>query len=155
MHTKMMKTKILTLEEWYELRKNGSSMFRFWAITLELEILLNMYVQSLRSGNFDLYCDCLTKMCPWCFVMARTNYARWLPVHLRDMTTLHNTHPEIAREFRNGNFVVQKSCRTFSSVAIDQAHEQFNAIVKGDGGAVGLTENPSALRQLLVPKFQE
>ena len=33
---------------------------------------------------------------------------------------------------------------------IDQAHEQNNAFVKGDGGAVGLTDNPSALRQWMI-----
>ena len=35
-------------------------------------------------------------------------------------------------------------------MAIDQAHEQNNASVKGDGGAVGLTENPAALRRWMV-----
>ena len=35
-------------------------------------------------------------------------------------------------------------------MAIDQAHEQNNAIVKGDGGAIGLTEDPSALRRWMV-----
>jgi hypothetical protein len=34
--------------------------------------------------------------------------------------------------------------------AIDQAHEQNNAIVKGDGGAIGLTEDPAALRRWMV-----
>ena len=29
-------------------------------------------------------------------------------------------------------------------MAIDQAHEWLNAVIKGDGGAVRLTENPSA-----------
>ena len=38
----------------------------------------------------------------------------------------------------------------FSGIAIDQAHEQNNASVKGDGGAVGLTENPAALRRWMV-----
>ncbi len=38
----------------------------------------------------------------------------------------------------------------FSSMAIDQAHEQHNAIVKGDGGAVGLTQNPEALKRWMV-----
>jgi len=33
---------------------------------------------------------------------------------------------------------------------IDQAHEQNNASIKGDGGAVGLTDNPSALRRWMV-----
>ena len=38
----------------------------------------------------------------------------------------------------------------FSGIAIDQAHEQNNASVKGDGGGVGLTENPAALRRWMV-----
>lgn len=38
----------------------------------------------------------------------------------------------------------------FSSIPIDQAHEQNNACIKGDGGAVGLTDNPSALRRWMV-----
>ena len=33
---------------------------------------------------------------------------------------------------------------------IDQAHEQNNAYIKGDGGAVGLTDNPSALRSWMI-----
>ena len=37
-----------------------------------------------------------------------------------------------------------------SALAIDQAHEQNNASVKDDGGAVGLTENPAALRRWMV-----
>ena len=41
---------------------------------------------------------------------------------------------------------MNKTLKRFSSIAIDQAHEQNNAMVKGEGGAVGLTENPNALR---------
>lgn len=33
----------------------------------------------------------------------------------------------------------------FSSITIDQAHEQMNACIKGDCGAMGLPDNPSAL----------
>ena len=36
-------------------------------------------------------------------------------------------------------------------MALDQAHEQVNALVKGEGGAFGLTDNnPSALRRWMV-----
>lgn len=35
-------------------------------------------------------------------------------------------------------------------IATDQAHEQKNASVKRDGGDVGLTENPAALRRWIV-----
>ena len=50
----------------------------------------------------------------------------------------------------SGSFTVRKTGRKFSAMAIDQAHEQNNAMVKGDGGAVGLTENPSALRRWMI-----
>ncbi len=46
--------------------------------------------------------------------------------------------------------MVHKSAREFSALASDQAHELKNAIIKGDGGAIGLTEDPSALRQWMV-----
>ena len=35
------------------------------------------------------------------------------------------------------NFVVQKTLSPFSPIALDQAHQESNAIIK-DGGAVGL-----------------
>ena len=46
--------------------------------------------------------------------------------------------------------MVHKTTRTFSSIALDHAHEQVNAIIKGEGGAVGLTENPAGLRRWVV-----
>ena len=39
---------------------------------------------------------------------------------------------------------MHKTKRSFSSTKIDQAHEQNNKVVKGDGGAVGLLQNPKA-----------
>ena len=45
---------------------------------------------------------------------------------------------------------ITKTTHVFSGIAIDQAQEQHNASVKGDGGAVGLTENPAALRRWMV-----
>ena len=58
--------------------------------------------------------------------------------------------PTVFAEFMKGNFVVKKTERRFSVIAIDQAHEQNNASVIDDGGAVGLTENPAALRRWMV-----
>ena len=66
------------------------------------------------------------------------------------MVTLKDVHPTVFAEFMKGNFVVKKTERRFSVIAIDQAHEQNKASVKDDGGAVGLTENPAALRRWMV-----
>ena len=41
-----------------------------------------------------------------------------------------------------------KSSRTLSALAIDQAHEQAN--IKGEGGTIHVTWDPSALRRWVV-----
>ena len=63
---------------------------------------------------------------------------------------LSHFHPDIHTEFVKGHFTVKKTSNAFSNLAIDQAHEQNNAVVKDDGGAVGLTECPAALQRWMV-----
>lgn len=70
------------------------------------------------------------------------------------MESLGKEIPSLATEFRKGHFVVQKSYRAFSSIPIDQAHEQNNKVVKGDGGAIGLTENACKSSEELTKKKQ-
>jgi len=70
------------------------------------------------------------------------NNARWLSVHCTDICELY---PDVYAEFPNGSFVVHKTKRLFSSITQDHAHEQVNAGVKDEVGAVGLTKNPAAL----------
>ena len=117
---------------------------------MELEVCILTYVRSLREANFAMYLDALTELAPWFFALDHTNYARWIPVHLRNMAELPKVHPDIYTQFNCGHFTVQKTKRVFSAIPIDQAHEQNNACVKGDGGAVGLTDNPSALRRWMI-----
>ena len=117
---------------------------------MTFELLILLFVRSIRETNFELYREALSELVPFFFALGHTNYARWLPVHLRDMALLETKHPEMALKFKNGHFAVHKTERMFSAIAIDQAHEQYNKVVKGDGGAVGLTEDPSALRRLMV-----
>ena len=109
-----------------------------------------IFVHSLCVASFAMYLDTLTELVPWFLALDHTNYARWIPVHLRDMAELPNRQPDVAKEYNSGKFVVHKTRRVFSSIPIDQAHEQNNALIKGDGGAVGLTNNGSALQRWMV-----
>ncbi|KAL7373171.1 hypothetical protein ABVT39_000586 [Epinephelus coioides] len=84
------------------------------------------------------------------FALDHTHYSRWLSVHVRDMMVLSDKHPAILEEFCAGKFVVHKTSHKFSAIAIDHCHEQNNALIKGSGGAAGLTENPGALRRWIV-----
>ena len=59
-------------------------------------------------------------------------------------------HPEVGAEFSEGKFVVHKTQHSFSGIPLDQAHQQNNKRVKGDGGVVGLTENGAQLQRWMV-----
>ena len=141
---------MMSFDNWCNQQVSATPHFQYWHTALQLELLLLVFLKSLRAADFDLYIDALSKMLPWFFAMNHSNYARWLPVHLRDMRSLEQLVPHVASEFKKGLFTVKKTPKRFSSIAIDQAHEQNNAMVKGDGGAVGLTENPNALRRWML-----
>ena len=79
------------------------------------------------------------------FALDHVHYARWLPIHIRDMVALKTMHISVYNEFKKGNFVVQWSVHLFSRMAVDQFHEQLNKCIKVDGGLVGLTEDPVVL----------
>ena len=128
-------------EEWCIRRSRETVHFNYWFKTLSLELLMLRFNRSLREGNFQLYVESLAEIMPWMFALDHTHYARWLSVHIRDMTSLSNTHPDILSEFNSGKFVVHKTRNKFSAMAIDQCHEQNNAMVKGSGGAIGLRQS--------------
>ena len=133
----------MSVEAWHDERVLNCPQFQYWATTKELEVCILTYAQSLREATFEMYLDALTELTPWFFALDHTNYACWILVHLMDMAELPKTHPDIYGEFHSGHFTVQKTNQVFSAIPIDQAHKQNNACVKGDGGTVGLTGNPS------------
>ena len=71
-------------------------------------------------------------------------------MHIRDLHALEKPHPSVHQVFMKGNFVARQSNRPFSALALDQAHEQLIGGLKGDGGMIGITEDPSELKRLLV-----
>ena len=101
--------------------------------------------QSMKGTSF-----CMWRLW-WLFhSLDHHNYVRAIAIHLRDMIMLRDKHPGIFAEFCKGKFTVNKTQRPFSRTALGESHEQNNAWVKGDGGAVGLTENSSALLRWMV-----
>ena len=139
-----------SFEEWKKRRIEASPLFNYWYLVMELVLTVLTFVQSIRQGDVVLYCDSLERLITWFFALDHMHYARWLSVHPRDMLALPDRHPQIAEEFRNGKFVIHKTQKPFSAIALDHAHEQNNKIVKGDGGSVGLTENSSELLRRMV-----
>lgn len=132
---------------WCINRSEESPQFKYWATTLKFELQILIFIRSLPEDNFSLYIQSLEAVIPWLFALDHTNYSRWLPIHVRDILNLKLQHPEVAKEFGSGKFVIHKTSRRFSAMAYDQAHEQNNALVKGLGGVIGLTESQAALNK--------
>ena len=141
-----------SLKDWC--KQNSQPMFKFWFTVLQLQLYVLIFVHSIRTGNFNLYVQSLTRLVPLFFSLHpfHFNYSLWISVHVRDMMTLSHLHSSIYAEFMKGHFTVQKTDSSFSNIAIDQAHEQHNCIVKDDGGAVGLNESPAALQRWMVSR---
>jgi len=112
---------VMSLEDWCTERAVSCPQFHFWFIILQLELEVMIYVRSIREANFLLYIDALTKIVPWFFALGHTHYARWIPVHLHDMVSLKECHPDVYAQFLKGNFAMKKSKCAFSARAIDQA----------------------------------
>src|SRR6218665_3895328 len=141
----------MSFESWCEKQCSLHKQFAFWSLVKEFENTVLLFVRSFRESNFGLYLDAMISLIPWFFALDRTNYARWLSVHIRDMVDLPNANiREVFNHFNLGKFTVKKTSSKFSGISIDQAHEQLNAVVKGDGGVIGLTENDSALQRWIL-----
>lgn len=127
-----------SLSTWEERMKTRSPTFLFWDLIVQYETLVLLVVRAQRQRNFNMYVEVLEQLAPLFFVLDHINYARWIPIHIRDMKSLPES---IAKEFQDNGH-----CNKFSSIPFDQAHEQENKLVKTAGGAVCLTENSVAFR---------
>ena len=137
-------------EMWDQHSRTENPQYKYWSTIMELELLMCRLIRSLREGDFLLYVQVCDELCPWFHAMDHTNYARWLPVHVRDMVQLSEKHPDIHAEFLKGNFVIQKSSHKFSLIGKDQSHEQSNKSLQAHGGAAGLYESPDALTLFML-----
>jgi len=87
----------LDFEQWCCQREEHSPHFQYWAIVMEVELCVLTYVRSMCQVSFSMYLDALTELVLWFYALDHTNYARWIPVHLRDMAELSSKHPEVAK----------------------------------------------------------
>ena len=129
--------------EWRDEKMKKYPQSLYWATVLDFELVCLQLVRAIREADFALYLKAIRELLSWMFALDSQHYARWLSMHYRDTCELPVKHQGVSTEFRNGSFVVHKTKRLFSSIALDHAHEQVNAVVRGEGGDVGLTENPT------------
>ena len=59
-------------------------------------------------------------------------------------------HPDVVTQFSSGYIAVHETMNVFSAMEIDQCHDQVNALMNNDGGAVCSTESPQAMEMWMV-----
>ena len=128
--------------------KERSNLFAFWDEYCFMVTTLLQFLKAERTGNWKLHLFSTAAMLPQFFAMDRQNYARYLPVHLADVQKLELTHPDVYKEFAEGNHSISRSGQPFSQVSTDMALEQsINADSKSSGGVIGISQSPSALER--------
>ena len=126
--------------------REKSKAFRFWEDYVNMVLVLLQFIKAERTGNWKLHLTATAAMVPHFFAMDRINYARWLPVYLSDMNMLETSHPEVYKEFINGNHSVSHSKEPFAQVWTDMALEQsINLDSKSKGGIVGMSTKEDAV----------
>ena len=113
----------LSFQEWCSKRAKKCVQFDYWTKTVSLEILLLVFVRSIREGNFDMYVESLTQIVSCFFALDHTHYSRWLSVHIRDMMMLSEKHPSVFAEIKAENFLINKTGHKFSALAMDQCQD--------------------------------
>ena len=124
--------------KWLEEKFLSSSMAHYWSLVINLQIEILVFVCSIREGNFPLYVQPLRSLLKWFFALDHTNCARWLTIHVFNLILLPTTHPDVYQQISKGLFSFGKTKRTLPRMALDQAHEQNNEIIKELSGARSL-----------------
>ena len=90
---------------WLEQKSNASSSCLYWKLVIDLELLILMYIRSIREGDFKLHIEVLYLLLSWFFIFDHIHYARWLTIHWFDLfnfelTYINNFRREVF-SFRN------------------------------------------------------
>ena len=130
----------LSVVDWLHEAAKHSQMCYCRRIILNFEVVLLIYMLSIREGNFELYLASLYGILPWFFALDWYNYASCATIYWFDMELLKHRYPNEYKEFAVRNFSFLKTNKQFSRMALDQIHKQNNKYRKSVSGATSLID---------------
>ena len=72
----------LSVLNWFDEASKHSQVCFYWKMILNFEVMLLIYMLSIREGNFELYLALLYSMLPWFFALDQCYYARCVIIDL-------------------------------------------------------------------------
>ena len=97
-----------SMEIWEKRLVNNVQTICYWTTVREYLLINCRFIRGQRVGHWPLTLNSCNELCPWFFAIGHTNYARWLPVFLKDMAKLPEDHPAVHDAFMEGMCVVQR-----------------------------------------------
>ena len=96
------------MEIWEKRLVNNVPTICYWTTVREYLLINCRFIRGQRVGHWPLTLNSCNELCPWFFAFGHTNYARWLPVFLKDMAKLPEVHPAVHDAFMEGMCVVKR-----------------------------------------------
>ncbi len=121
---------------------DDSPLSKFSMTYVKMVLLLLNYTRAVRTGDWALHLKTLEEFGPFFFALNRSSYARFVAVYVAMMHDLRLKNPR-AWTYLEKHWVVRKALLPFTYLGCDHALEQVNRALKGDGGLLGITNNPS------------
>ena len=78
--------------------------FAVWQSCIEIVDLLLQFVSCTRNSDWASHQQTLTSPTPWLFAYDRVNYLRYVPIYLKEMKDLQQTHPFAHKYLENLQF---------------------------------------------------
>ena len=102
----------ISYEQWRLDMIKKSPTFQFWDTVMSIEKIILTFIRAHREKIFDLYVKSLELIVGFFFALDHYNYARWVPIHIRDMKSL----PTYIEESFKDYWVVAKTSNRFSYI---------------------------------------
>ena len=123
--------------------KQESEMCLYFENYIKILDNIKQLIRSDREANFLAHIDAVGKLCPIFTGADGVNYQRAASFYHELIKNCKTSHPELYKEFMQGNFVVKTSSGRFNSVAADMKLEQ--TIQRSSKSTKGIIGNVKSL----------
>ena len=92
---------------WLEFVESLGITGKYYIMFIEIAQIMKRYVNAERIGDWDGRLVETENMMPYIISAKHRNYTPWLPLYLKDMRALSQSHPDVNAQFKAGNFTVR------------------------------------------------
>ena len=117
---KVVSQKIVELKERLQKHRTAALWFQY----IEMMAVLQQFIRAEITGDWIGHLNALRKMLPYFAASGHYLYLKSAYVYLQNMTRLEHEHPDVHRQFLQGNHTVRRTDRYWGGLSTDLIIEQ-------------------------------